>query len=273
MTVRSITAILDHMVQNSTKELDGLRAVVTGGTKGIGAAIVRRLVEQGATVLTSARNPVDELPEGVRFVRGDLSTAQGASALAEQALGQLGGVDVLVNNAGGGQLFPGGPLTLSEKDWLDALQTNYLSAVRLDNALVPQMVERGSGVVVHISSIVAREPQTTIPHYSAAKAALSSYSKALSKAVAGNNVRVNRVSPGMIETPAVQVLLGEMAQARGLDIEGARAALLAEVGGIPLGRPGRPEEVADLVAYLASDRARWITGSEFVIDGGSISNV
>lgn len=250
----------------------GLRAVVTGGTRGIGAAIVRRLLEQGATVLTSARNPVDNLPDGVLFAQGDLSTRQAAQDLAEQALGQLGEVDVLVNNAGGG-FAPGGWLELSDEDWLDAMQTNFLSAVRMDKALVPQMVERGSGVVVHITSTMAVEPAAATPHYSAAKAALSAYSKALANSVAGNNVRVNRVSPAWVATSSFEEVVRGVMQAQDVDEETARAILVEQVGQAPLARTGKPEEAADLVSFLVSDRAGFITGSEFVIDGGLLRKV
>lgn len=247
--------------------MDGLRAVVTGGTRGIGAAVVRRLVELGATVLASARNPVDDLPEGVLFAQGDLSTSAAAQELAEQALDELGCVDVLVNNAGGG-FAPGGWLELSDDDWLDAVQTNFLGAVRLDRALVPQMVERGCGAVVHITSTIAVEPAVATPHYSAAKAALSAYSKALSNAVAANNVRVNRVSPAWVATSSFEAVVRGVMQTRGLDEQAARASLVEQVGQAPMGRTGKPKETADLVSFLVSNRASFITGSEFVIDGG-----
>jgi NAD(P)-dependent dehydrogenase (short-subunit alcohol dehydrogenase family) len=250
------------------RDLLGARAVVTGGTRGIGAAIAGTLARRGARVLVSARNQAAELPEGVRIVVADAATIDGAGRLAAEAEQVLGEVDVLVNNAGGVMPVPGGIGAIADEDWQAVIAANLLSAVRLDRLLIPGMRARRRGVIVHVSSSTARQPAGQIAHYGAAKAALLNYSKALALALAPDGVRVNAVSPGMTMTSAVQGALEMIAAAQGIDAETAKQAMIAQMGGIPLGRPGDPAEIAELVAFLVSDRASWITGSDFAIDGG-----
>lgn len=180
----------------------------------------------------------------------------------------LGEVNVLVNNAGGVAPVPGGIGAIADEEWQAVIAANLLSAVRLDRLLIPGMRARRQGAIVHISSSTARQPAGPIAHYGAAKAALANYAKALALDLAPDGVRVNTVSPGMTMTSAVQGALAMIAQAQGIDVETAKQALIAQMGGIPLGRPGNPAEIADLVAFLVSDRASWITGSDFAIDGG-----
>jgi NAD(P)-dependent dehydrogenase (short-subunit alcohol dehydrogenase family) len=216
--------------------------------------------------LVSARNQAADLPEGVRIVVADAATIEGAGRLAAEAEQVLGEVDVLVNNAGGVMPVPGGIGAIADEDWQAVIAANLLSAVRLDRLLIPGMRARRRGVIVHVSSSTARQPAGQIAQYGAAKAALLNYSKAL--ALAPDGVRVNAVSPGMTMTSAVQGALEMIAVAQGIDVETAKQAMIAQMGGIPLGRPGDPAEIAELVAFLVSDRASWITGSDFAIDGG-----
>ena len=246
--------------------------LVTGGTQGMGEAIVRRLAAGGATVATTARSPA-ESPVGL-FIQADVSTREGTDAVIRDVLARLGGVDVLVNNVGGSSAPGGGVLALGDEDWQRALDTNLLAAVRLDRGLLPGMLKQGSGVIIHISSIQRRLPlyEATLA-YAAAKAALTTYSKGLSKEVGPRGIRVNTVAPGFIETTAAQRLIARLADQAGTDAETARQGLIDTLGGIPIGRPGRPDEVAELVAFLASDRAASIHGSEYVIDGGTVPAV
>ena len=247
------------------------RVVVSGGTKGIGAAVVATLRAAGAEVIASARTAPPSMPEGVHLVAADLSTAAGCSAFASAALATLGGVDVIVHVVGGSSAPAGGFAVLDDDAWSQALDQNLMAAVRLDRALLPSMLRQGDGVIVHVTSIQHRMPlPESTTAYAAAKAALSTYSKSLSKEVAPHGVRVVRVSPGWVETDAAVAMAQRLAQQAGTDYEGGKQIIMQSLGGIPLGRPARPQEVADLIAFLVSDKAAAITGSEYVIDGGTV---
>lgn len=255
-------------------EFSGKRVFVTGGSKGAGEAMVRRFAAGGARVATTARAaPKDSDLPGV-FVAADLSTAAGAAKAAQAVLRALGTPDIVVHNLGGSKTPPGGFAGLSDEMWMDELNLNLLGAVRLDRAFVPAMVQRGNGIVIHVSSIQRLLPlHETTTAYAAAKAALTTYSKALSKEVGPKGVRVTSVAPGWIYTKASETFVSRLARTNGTDEEAARQSVLDALGGIPIGRPAWPWEVAELVAFLASARAASIHGAEYVIDGGTVPTV
>ncbi len=251
-------------------ELAGKRALITGGTLGVGGATAALLRECGARVLTAARSRPEGLPEDL-FVAADLTTAEGCTAVADAVRERLGGVDIVVHVVGGSSAPGGGFAALDDAVWERELSLNLMPAVRLDRALLPGMLAQGAGVIIHVTSI-QRElplPESTTA-YAAAKAALSTYSKSLSKEVAGRGIRVVRVSPGWVETEASVALAERLAEQAGTDYEGGKEIVMRSLGGIPLGRPSKPAEVANLIAFLASPRAGSITGTEYVIDGGTI---
>lgn len=252
-------------------ELNHQRALVTGGTKGIGAAVVDVLREAGAKVLATARSVRDKSPEGGCYIAADLSTAKGCAAVAQTVFEQLGGIDIVVNVLGGSSAPGGGFAALDDQQWAKELDQNLMPAVRLDRALLPSMIAQGSGVIIHVTSIQRQLPlPESTTAYAAAKAALSTYSKSLSKEVTPKGIRVVRVSPGWVETEAAVAMAERLAAQAGTDYEGGKQIIMKALGGIPLGRPAKPKEVADLIAFLVSPRAGAITGAEYVIDGGTV---
>lgn len=246
------------------------RALITGGTQGAGAATVALFSELGAQVLTTARKPPADLPDDL-FIAADLTTLEGCEKVATAVQTRMGGIDIIVHMLGGSSAPGGGFSALGEAEWQAELALNLLPAVRLDRALVPGMVAQSTGVVVHVTSIqrLLPLPEATTA-YAAAKAALSVYSKSLSKEVSPKGVRVVRVAPGWIETEASVRLAERVAADAGTDLDGGRRIIMDSLGGIPIGRPSKPAEIANLVAFLASDRAATITGTEYIIDGGTV---
>ena len=261
-------------MNTESNEFAGRRALVTGGTKGIGQAIAERLARAGATVITTARSSPSGTSASSHFIEADLATPQGTEKVVREVLAGHGGVDILINNVGGSTAPGGGFAALTDEFWRQELEVNLLSAVRLDRGLLPGMLERGSGVIIHISSIQRRLPlyESTLA-YAAGKAALTTYSKGLSNEVAPRGVRVLSVAPGFVQTTAAEALIDRLATNSGTDRATALQGLMDSLGGIPLGRPAHPEEVAELVAFLASNRAPSLLGSEYTIDGGTIPTV
>ncbi len=259
---------------NFNNELKGQTTLVTGGTKGAGKAIAERLLSAGATVIIIARNPPEEETPDLHFISADLSTSQGTQKVVEEVVQKFGKLDILINNLGSSETQGGGFAVLTDEDWLHSLQTNLLSPVRLDRAFLPQMIERKTGVIIHIASIQARLPlyDSTLP-YAAAKAGLLNYSKSLSNEVAPKGVRVLTGSPGWIMTTASTKMMERIAESNKSTIEQATQSVIDALGGIPYGRPAQPEEIAELVGFLVSPRANYLTGTEYIIDGGTIPTI
>src|SRR5258706_7043430 len=252
-------------------ELTGRRVLVTAGTKGVGAAVVEVLHNGGARVVATARAIPADAHTGVHYIAADITTAAGCATVAQGVLDRLGGIDILVNVLGGSNAPAGGFAALDDEAWAKELDLNLMPAVRLDRALLPSMLAQHAGVIVHVTSIQHQLPlPESTTAYAAAKAALSTYSKALSKEVSPRGVRVVRVSPGWLETDAAVALPARLAKEAGTDYEDGKQIVMRSLGGIPLGRPAKPSEVADLIAFVASPRAGSITGTEYVIDGGTI---
>src|ERR1700747_2083993 len=217
-------------VPYDANEFTGTRILVTGGTRGIGEAIVNRLVQGGGTVLATART----IPAGgnsEQFIQADVSTRAGADHIIKTTFDRLGGLDILINNLGGSSAPGGGALALTDEVWQQEFELNLFSAVRLDRGFLPAMLKQRSGVIIHVSSI-----QRTLPlfeatlGYAAAKAALTNYSKGLSKEVAPHGIRVNSVAPGFTETKAAEALIERLATEAGPDTATRKQSLINSRG-------------------------------------------
>ncbi|MFF0433868.1 oxidoreductase [Streptomyces sp. NPDC004327] len=258
--------------------LAGKAAVVTGAGRGIGLAVTRALADAGTRVVAGSRSVSAELGElaadgQVIAVEVDLAEPSGPAKLINAATAAFGGVDVLVNNVGGVRPRTGGFLEVTDEDWTSAFTLNFLAAVRATRAALPLFLENGGGSIVTVCSVNAVLPDPLVIDYGAAKAALANFCKALSKEVGPRGVRVNTVSPGPVSTPlwlGTTGVAATVAKASGLAADEVAKRATAES---VTGRFSRPEEVADLILYLAGDRAGNITGADFVIDGGLISTL
>ncbi|PQD99522.1 short-chain dehydrogenase [Mycobacterium sp. EPG1] len=244
-------------------DLKGKTAVITGGSKGIGAATVARFVQGGARVVTSGRSQPESLPPGVEYVVADVATAAGVEHLAARAIEVLGEVDIIVNNAGASTAYPGGVLAIPDDEWINDLNINFLAAVRLNAALLPAMYANGRGSIINVASAVTLSPPPPMLHYAAAKSALTTYTRGLAAEAGPRGVRVNTVTPGNVNSPGADAIRLTLTAAGGNGPE-------AGGGSIPLGRKGEPADIAEAIAFLASDRAAWITAGNLVVDGGQV---
>jgi NAD(P)-dependent dehydrogenase (short-subunit alcohol dehydrogenase family) len=255
----------------------GKTAVVTGASKGIGLAITHALADAGAHVIAGSRTQTGELKELIEagkatFVAVDLTNPAAPAALVAAAV-ERGGVDILINNVGAAIPRPRGFISITDDDWNFTLTLGLMAAVRTTRAAVPPMIQRGTGVIVMVSSVNAFLPDPMVLDYSATKAALTNFTKGLSKELGPKGVRVNSVSPGPVTT---DLWLGDNGVAKTLSNatgEAPQAIAASAVDAAPLGRFSTPQEVADLVMFLASDRAANITGADMTIDGGMITTV
>jgi NAD(P)-dependent dehydrogenase (short-subunit alcohol dehydrogenase family) len=259
---------------NFNEELSGKIALVTGGTKGAGKAIAERLLQAGAVVIITGRNKPEVENKNIHFISADLSTSKGTEKVIEEVKTTYGKLDILINNLGSSETSGGGFEVLTDQDWEKTFQANLFAPVRLDRGFLPDMIQQKSGVIIHIASIQGRLPlyDSTLP-YAAAKAGLINYSKSLSNEVSPKGVRVLTVSPGWIMTTSAVRMMERIAESSNSTIEEATESVMNALGGIPFGRPAKPEEVAELVGFLVSPRANYLTGTEFVIDGGTIPTI
>jgi NAD(P)-dependent dehydrogenase (short-subunit alcohol dehydrogenase family) len=257
--------------------LDGKTAVVTGASKGIGLAVTAALAEAGAHVVAGARTRTPELQEleesgRVTFVAVDLATAD-QPALLVAAAAARGGLDILINNVGAAHPRPGGFISVTDDEWNDTWNLGVMAAVRTTRAAIPELLKRRGAAIVMVSSVNAFLPDPALPDYCAIKAALTNLTKGLSKELGPKGVRVNSVSPGPVTTPlwfADGGVAETFAAATGQTAADIANSVVADT---PLGRFSTPQEVADLVVFLASDRAANITGSDMTIDAGMITTV
>lgn len=253
--------------------LTGQVALVTGGTKGIGKAIADKLSSRGAQVVVTARTASEENAPGHHFIAADLTQPGNAAVIANEILEKYGRIDIIVNNAGA-NLAPGGGFdALSDEHWYNDWQLNFLSVVRVNKSLLPIMIKQKSGVIINISTGAAKQPiwEMTMS-YSSAKAALNAYSKALASELGGKGIRVNVVSPGVVKTPLMMDFIENMAASSNVTVDEAFNAIMDKVG-VPVGRMADPEEIAGLVAFLVSSEAKYITGTNYSVDGGASPTV
>jgi 3-oxoacyl-[acyl-carrier protein] reductase len=259
-------------------------AVVTGSSKGIGKAIAVELAREGCRVALAARGDKDleEAAEDIRrsgssgdvlAVAADVTKADEVERLIEETVARFATVDILVNNAGGTgrrSHFH----ELSDEEWFEILDLNLISAVRLTRAVLPHMRRQRWGRIINVASESGSQPSALKPHYNASKAALINLTKSLSKAYGKHGIMVNAVSPATTITPSVEDLMAEEARRKGTPRNEREVAFVREnKSEIVTGRLGRPEETAWVVTFLASERATFVTGANYRVDGGSVTSI
>jgi NAD(P)-dependent dehydrogenase (short-subunit alcohol dehydrogenase family) len=248
-------------MKDYSNEFKGKRALITGGSRGIGAATAQRLIDGGAKVVVTARSKHEQTPAGATFVKGDLRTKEGAEAVAKEAISILGGLDILIHSAGAARVQLMNMDQIPEAEWLDSLDINFLAALRITNAVLPALRE-STGSIVYVSAGGLTPFGGPLSHYGAAKAALNNYAKNLAKELAPAGIRVNVITPGPIITPGGDEVRKTITGAMGITDE-------QFFGGVPLqGRGGNAEELAEPIVFLVSDRASYITGHNHFVTGG-----
>ncbi|WP_314511993.1 SDR family oxidoreductase [Xanthocytophaga agilis] len=250
--------------------LEGQIALVTGGTKGIGKAIVAKLSDLGAQVIVTARSE-PKVKVGSHFIQADHSLPESAEIIAREILEKYGKIDIIVNNAGANLSPGGGYNTLLDEHWNTEFQLNLMAAVRINKALLPTMIAQNSGVIINISTGAAKQPIWDLTmSYSAAKAALNAYSKALASEVGTKGIRVNVVAPGVVKTPLMEEFIENIAKTSNITVDQAYQSMMDKVGNVPLSRMAEPEDIANIVGFLVSSDAHYITGAIYSVDGGAL---
>ncbi len=257
--------------------IDGKVAVVTAGSRGIGFAVAKELAREGANIVLNSRNAdvlersaseLEKFGVEVLTVSGDLSDEGTIESIYEKTTERFGGADILFLNAGGPK--PGGFFEVTDEDWLKTFELNFFSAVRLVRKFAPSMKERRWGRIIFLTSISVKEALPTLILSAGVRLALTGVLKNLSVELAPYNITVNAVAPGYTLTERVENLLKDKARREGISYEDAMRSITSK---IPMGRMGKPEEIASVVAFLSSERASFITGQTIVVDGGQTGSI